>query len=555
MLRYKAIQRILQRATSSSGTRFFSSSPFPDQVVKAPWARAALAAFTVTSAGLGYTVLTSSSTTESSNNGGAAQCHGPTVVIPTDLPEFDKEEVSTHKTKDSRVWVTYKDGVYDVTEWVDQHPGGAARLMMAAGGAIDPYWAMYAQHNTEQVRNILEGYRIGRLKGGAPPVHNPYSNEPQDRLAALEVRSKQPMNAETPLELLADALITPNELFYIRNHLPVPEIDMETYKLQIGGEGLRAVSLSLEDLKTKFKKHSVTAAVQCTGNRRADLMREAGAKPIKGLSWEGAAIGNAVWSGVLLRDVLQMAGLDQEDPAVAHIQFEGLDHDATGGSYGASIPISKAMDPRGDVLVAYEMNGEPLNRDHGAPVRVLVPGVAGCRSVKWLGKIIASGEESRSFWQREDYKSFSPSVDWDTVDWDSAPAIQNMPVTSQICSPAHGAAVDVVGGGSVTVKGYAWSGGGNGIIRVDVSSDNGQNWTTAELKKVAGQEVGRGWAWTLWEAEVPVSKRVKCGEAVTIVAKAVDESYNTQPERADAIWNLRGVCCNTWPKVTVTVEE
>ncbi|KAG7674470.1 hypothetical protein Ndes2526B_g05201 [Nannochloris sp. 'desiccata'] len=519
------------------------------EITKAHWTRAALAAFAVTSAGVGYTVISSSS---SDTDASAAQCHGLNV---RGLPEYDKEEVAKHKTKDDRVWVTYKDGVYDVTEWIDQHPGGSVRVMMAAGGAIDPYWAMYAQHNTEQVRTILEGYRIGRLKGGAPPVENPYANEPKDRLAALQVRSKQPMNAETPLEFLSDSLITPSELFYIRNHLPVPEVDLKNYKLQIGGEGLRELTFTLEDLKTKFKKHSITAVLQCTGNRRVDLQKDPGAKEIKGLAWEGAAIGNAVWSGVLLKDVLNAAGLENttSDPSVQHIQFEGLDQDTTGSVYGASIPISKALDPRGDVLLAYEMNGEHLNRDHGAPLRVVVPGVAACRSVKWLSKIIASPEESRSFWQREDYKSFSPSVDWDTVDWDSAPAIQNMPVTSQICYPSDGSTVDVIGG-AVTVKGYAWSGGGNGIIRVDVSSDNGKNWTTAELKKVP-QEVNRGWAWTLWEAEVPLPEKYEKGTQVTITAKAVDESYNTQPERADAIWNLRGVCCNTWPKVLITPEE
>lgn len=196
------------------------------------------------------------------------------------------------------------------------------------------------------------------------------------------------------------------------------------------------------------------------------------------------------------------------------------------------------------------MNGQPLSRDHGFPLRVIVPGVAGCRSVKWLSKIIASNEESWSFWQRNDYKVFSPNVDWDNVEWDSSPAIQNLPVTSAICSPAHGSTID---DDEVMVKGYAWSGGGNGIIRVDVSSDNGETWHTAELKKRAGEESGRAWAWALWEAEVPVPKGHK-GE-LKIVAKATDESCNTQPERADAVWNLRGVACNTWATVVVNVEK
>ena len=155
--------------------------------------------------------------------------------------------------------------------------------------------------------------------------------------------------------------------------------------------------------------------------------------------------------------------------------------------------------------------------------------------MKWVTKVIASEEESGSFWQRNDYKGFSPSVDWDTVDWDASPAIQNMPVTSDICEPAPGTVVD---GDEVTVRGYAWSGGGNGIIRVDVTGDGGKSWHVAELEKIP-QKAGRTWGWTLWQASVPVP-RGHVGP-LTIQAKAVDESLNTQPERADAVEIYGGV--------------
>jgi sulfite oxidase len=126
---------------------------------------------------------------------GAARCSAPPVVDASGLPEYDREEVARHRSKEDRVWVTYKDGVYDVTEWLDQHPGGAARVMLAAGSAVDPFWALYAQHGTAQVRDILEGYRIGRLKGGAAPAQgvDPYANEPTDRLPALQVRPGPPL--------------------------------------------------------------------------------------------------------------------------------------------------------------------------------------------------------------------------------------------------------------------------------------------------------------------------------------------------------------------------
>jgi len=105
---------------------------------------------------------------------------------------------------------------------------------------------------------------------------------------------------------------------------------------------------------------------------------------------------------------------------------------------------------------------------------------------------------------------------------------------------------------TVKVKGYAWSGGGNGIIRVDISVDDGHTWQDATLKKV-DQEQGQGWAWALWECDVAIPK----GHSgpIDIVAKATDESCNTQPERAEGIWNLRGVVCNTWPKVNITVKD
>ena len=289
-----------------------------------------------------------------------SQASGPGVVAGAVRPElktYSKEEVAKHRTKKTGIWVSYKDGVYDVTEWADIHPGGSSRLMLAAGGPIDSFWAMYAQHNTDQVKEILEEYRIGNLEGGAVPVENPYENQPTDRHPSLGVRSQEPMNAETPLELLAESLLTPNDIFYIRNHLPVPmALRREDYAVQVGGDGLKSLRLSVDELKKNFKQHTIVATIQCTGNRRKDLMDSPSPKEIKGLKWEGSAIGTATWTGVLLRDVLLAAGIDANgsgdgnEPEIKHIRFEGYDEDISGSTYGASIPISKAMDPRGDVL-------------------------------------------------------------------------------------------------------------------------------------------------------------------------------------------------------------
>lgn len=175
-------------------------------------------------------------------------------------------------------------------------------------------------------------------------------------------------------------------------------------------------------------------------------------KQVKGLTWDHAAIGNATWSGAKLVDVLKSCGLDFNRTDIEHVQFEALDTGPDKVAYGASIPADKAFDPNGDVILAYEMNNEVLPRDHGYPLRVIVPGVVGARNVKWLTRIILSEKESDSHWQQNDYKGFSPSTDWDTVDFKSAPAIQELPIISAICIPAEDEKVELIDG-CIVVKG------------------------------------------------------------------------------------------------------
>uniref|UniRef100_V9IET3 Sulfite oxidase n=1 Tax=Apis cerana TaxID=7461 RepID=V9IET3_APICE len=150
----------------------------------------------------------------------------------------------------------------------------------------------------------------------------------------------------------------------------------------------------------------------CAGNRRSEMTKE---KQLKGLNWGIGAVGNATWTGTRLCDILKDLKIKEDD--YNHIQFEGYDLDPSGTPYGASIPISKAMDSRADIILAYEMNEQPIPRDHGFPIRVIVPGVVGARNVKWLAKIIVSKKESQSQWQQNDYKVFSPNTDWDNVDF------------------------------------------------------------------------------------------------------------------------------------------
>lgn len=470
------------------------------------------------------------------------------------LVYYGKKEISKHKSADSGIWVTYQHNVYDITEFVEGHPGGSSKIMLAAGGAVEPYWDMYAIHKKAEVLDMLKEYKIGEIKMEErvePKVKKdgPFANEPK-RHPALIANSQQPFNAETPPELAMDNFVTPNELFFVRNHLPVPVIGEKDFTLEIQGEGKKSIKLSLEDLQTKFKRHKITATLQCAGNRRSQMNE---AKTVRGLNWTSTAISNAEWEGVLLRDVLLHYGLDGDnsDAEIKHIHFEGLDIDPTKAPYGASIPAYKALDSSSDVLLAFNMNGKPLPRDHGFPLRVVVPGVVGARNVKWLSKIVASKDESPSHWQQNDYKGFSPNIDWHNVDFKSAPAIQESPVTSAICMPKNGTTV-FESDEDIVVQGYAYSGGGRGIIRVDVSIDAGKTWQTAKLKQ-SDQPLHRMWSWTLWTAEVPIPEGHN--GSVEICCKAVDSSYNTQPENVKAIWNLRGVLNNSWYRVNLKVES
>lgn len=266
------------------------------------------------------------------------------------------------------------------------------------------------------------------------------------------------------------------------------------------------------------------------------------------MSWGAGAVGNAKWSGARLCDVLRSQGVEPDERL--HVLFEGADLDPTSHPYGASIPLSKALDPRGDVLIAYEMNDEPLNRDHGYPIRVIVPGTVGARNVKWLTRIIVADHESDSHWQQNDYKGFSPSTDWDTVDFSKALAIQAMPVTSAICTPMPDEKVKVNDKGHIKVRGYAWSGGGRRIVRVDLTTDGGKTWHVADLEQEDVPD-GRHYGWSLWTANLPVSAEQQKSQDLEIWAKAVDSAYNVQPETFENIWNLRGVLANAYHRVKV----
>lgn len=457
------------------------------------------------------------------------------------------KEVQQHGRDAENIWIIKGTRVYDITDWIPNHPGGEV-ILRAAGGCIDAYWNIFTIHKKEEVYEILEQYFLGELdpqdltNGELPStnIEDPFKTDPE-RDERLMVHTDRPCNAESPISTLED-YITPNETFYVRNHLWVPEIKSENdHKITVELMDGEEVEYTVDDLRKKFKEYTVTMVLQCSGNRRLHMTENSGHKAL-GLQWGVGAIGNAEWTGVRLRDVLKDAGLDVNDlpDDVKHAQFNGEE------AYGASIPIEKAIDQRGDVLLAYKMNGQSIPRDHGFPLRVIVPGHVAARSVKWIKKISLSDEESTAQWQRRDYKCFGPNETADTVDWEAAQAIQETPVQSAVTRTIrHG----VKGSEQFVMEGYAYAGGGRKIVRVDVSPDNGETWHQAQL--LADDAKGyKAWGWQRWKTSVPQNKAKEC-----FMVKAVDDSNNVQPEDYKSSFNYKGNCTTAWERVALSRFE
>jgi sulfite oxidase len=351
--------------------------------------------------------------------------------------------------------------------------------------------------------------------------------------ADMVVHEEEPFNAETGAAALAEGPVTATEAFYVRGHAAVPEIVPEAWRLHVHGLVERELDLSLETLREVFQEREVTATLQCAGNRRVDLMaiRELpGEEP-----WGPGATGTATWSGVALAEVLALAGPLRE---AAHVGFEGADlcpEAKPAQRFGGSIPLDKACRP--EVLLAWAMNGEPLPLVHGAPLRVVVPGYIGARSVKWIERIEVRSRPWEGYFQHVAYRLLPP-------DGKPGPGA-GMPLglvalNSDVLSPANG---ETVAAGPVEVRGYAFAGGERHVARVDVSVDGGASWSQAELLQDLGP-----WAWRQWRMTVDLAP----GEH-EILVRAWDSSAATQPEEHATLWNPKGYVNNARPRVRVRV--
>ncbi len=337
------------------------------------------------------------------------------------------------------------------------------------------------------------------------------------------VHGTDPYNAETERDALAAGPLTATSAFYVRNHGDVPE--PADWRLRVDGQLERPLDLSLATLREALPTYTVTATLQCAGNRRAGLIA---IRDIPGEApWGPGATGTATWTGVRLADVLALA---RPLPSVRHVGFEGADLSPEAKPpqpFGGSIPLEKAT--RSEVLLAWAMNGEPLEPEHGAPLRVVVPGYIGARSVKWLERIELRPTPWRGYFQHVAYRLLPE-------DGTPAPGA-GMPLGLVALN------ADILSVTATEVRGYAFAGGERFVTRVDVSSDGGASWRQAELLEDLGP-----WAWRHWRAplDLPPGKH-------ELLVRAWDSSAATQPEDEASLWNPKGYVNNARPRVTVTV--
>ena len=353
----------------------------------------------------------------------------------------------------------------------------------------------------------------------------------------LLVRSAHPYNAETPLDRLLASSMTAAADFYVRSHGDIPHLDPATHRLRVGGKVAAPLDLSMAELRDRFPERSVTAVLQCAGNRRADLQA---VRPTTGDPWAAGAIGNAEWTGVALADVLHAA--EAETGAALHVAFESRDMIEMPKegrfAYGVSIGMAKAMAP--ETLLAHTMNGKTLAPEHGFPLRAVVPGYAGVRSPKWLAAITVQDRPSGNHMQQRDYKLLPPDATEETVDWQTGVTIDDMPLTSAICQPAEGAVLDA---GPTRLGGYAVA-TARAVARVDVSADGGRTWAQAALE----HDPAAPWSWTLWRIEMDLPKGRH-----ELAVRAWDSAGQTQPALPDDVWNFKGYLSTAWHRLHVSV--
>ncbi|HEY7305840.1 MAG TPA: sulfite oxidase [Bryobacteraceae bacterium] len=343
------------------------------------------------------------------------------------------------------------------------------------------------------------------------------------------LHNDRPEDLETPVSEF-DSWLTPNDVFFVRQHLPRPSINADSFRVGLGGRVAKSMELTLADIQ-KLPQHKVAATLECTGDGRGFFRPR-----VPGIQWMRGAIGNAEWSGPRLSDVLKLAGADLQAP---YVTVNGADTGiAKTPDFIRSFPMQKALHPA--TLLGLKMNGETLPDLHGFPLRLIVPGWDGTSWVKWVTNLSVATEPNNGFFMNPGYRFPKYAVTPGTPAKPSElEVIEGMPVKSYITSLTDDQRIPLK---ATTVRGIAWA-GEERITKVEVSTDGGSTWEPAKLSR---QDLP--FAWRLWNIDWTPPRP----GYFTILSRATDSVGRTQP--VVATWNPSGYLYNAVDRIGVTVE-
>jgi sulfoxide reductase catalytic subunit YedY len=382
---------------------------------------------------------------------------------------------------------------------------------------------------------------IGGTAAEAGETVHPVDNRKVSDIAFPQKRplitySDRPPLLETPREVFTSAL-TPNDLFFVRWHMPmIPTyINPRTFFININGLVENEIKISLEELKTAFEQVELTAVLQCGGNSRTAFKPTA-----SGIQWGVGAMGCARWKGVRLKDVLKKAGLKNE---AAWISFNGEDK-AVYNETANFVRELKLEDLNDDIILAYEMNGEELPYLNGYPLRLIIPGLYSDSWIKMISNITVTKEKQKLHFMDHAYRVPDNECECETPEnlVQKTKPIEEMNVNSIIGYPSTGSKVR--NASDLIVRGVAFD-GGHGIKKVQISIDGGKIWEDARLDDgTQGRYAYRSFTYTF--------KPKKSGK-LTIMCKATNEKGEEQPFAKDIKWNHGGYKYNGIDEVTIEV--
>ncbi|CAJ1961681.1 unnamed protein product [Cylindrotheca closterium] len=386
----------------------------------------------------------------------------------------------------------------------------------------------------------------------------------------VRLTGRHPFNVEPPMsELRKTRFLTPSSLHYVRNHGACPRLTWEDHTVLVGGNVKHKMELTMDQLVASAPHREIPVTLVCAGNRRKEqnMIRQT-----IGFNWGPCGVSTNVYKGVLLRDLLIKAGVSDKNTRGKHVEFIGVEDlpnkvgpgpfaDEPWGKlvkYGTSVPLARAMNPAYDIMVAWEANGEKLMPDHGFPLRLVIPGYIGGRMIKWLKEINVIDHETKNHYHYHDNRILPPHITAEESlkgQWWYKPEyiFNELNINSAIASPLHDEELPIAQNidKTYTVSGYAYTGGGRLVTRVEVSTDGGVHWELATLdRKERPTEHGMYWCWTWWDYELKVSDLVGCKE---IMCRAWDESNNVQPDHPT--WNLMGMGNNQVFRLKVNMNK